>query len=300
VSGRASFPAGWFVAAGVVALAGIGVAASLILGFVSAYEAPVRLLAPGTTSVEIGRPGRYIVWHEHSTVFDRRTFELPEKLPHGVQLEVKAPDGGALRSEPASMSVTWGSVKRAAIVSFEASTPGRYTVSAQGDAPPFVLAVGADFTWPLLRAIGGAIAAAVLGLGAALALALYGFVQRAPASQGAGPRVADGPEAERRLRNLTAIVYALQAVSLVLGLTLIAGVIINVLKQPEVAGTWLESHFDWQIRTFWWTLLWLVLGLASLVVFVGFPVLLGAAIWLVYRVARGWIALSDGKPIGLR
>jgi len=202
MSGRASFPAGWFVAAGVVALAGIGVAASLVLGFVSAYEAPVRLLAPGTTSVEIGRPGRYIVWHEHSTVFDGRTFDLPERLPHGVQLEVKAPDGGALRSEPASMSVTWGSVKRAAIVSFEASTPGRYTVSAQGDAPPFVLAVGADFTWPLLRAIGGAIAAAVLGLGAALALALYGFVQRAPASQGAGPRVADGPEAERGRRAL--------------------------------------------------------------------------------------------------
>ena len=300
MSGRASFPAGWFVAAGLVALAGIVVATLLILRFVSVYERPARFLAPGTTSVEIGRPGRYIVWHEHSTVFDGRIFELPEKLPHGVQLEVRAPDGRALHAEPASMSAKWGSVKRAAIVSFEASSPGRYTVSAQGDAPPFVVAVGADFTWPLLRAIGGAIVSAVLGLGAALALALYGLSQRAPASASDGTSMAAGPEAERRLRNLTAIVYALQAVSLVLGLTLIASVIINVLKRPEVAGTWLETHFDWQIRTFWWTLLWLVLGLASLIVFVGLPVLLGAAVWLMYRVVRGWIALSDGKPIGLR
>ncbi|KPK05757.1 MAG: hypothetical protein AMJ64_11005 [Betaproteobacteria bacterium SG8_39] len=100
------------------------------------------------------------------------------------------------------------------------------------------------------------------------------------------------------MRDLTAVVYALQALSLVFGLTLIAGVIVNYLKRPEVAGTWLESHFDWQIRTFWWLLLWGVLGLASAIVFVGLLILLGAAIWFVYRVVRGWIALNDRRPIG--
>jgi len=207
-----------------------------------------------------------------------------------------------LRTEPAAMTVKWGSVERAAIVAFDASIPGSYLVAARGDASPFVLAVGANFVWPLVQALGGALAAAALGVGGGLALALVGALRRAPSPAGtptARAATLDVAE-EKRLRDLTVLVYALQAISLVLGLTLIAGVIVNYVKRPEVAGTWLESHFDWQIRTFWWMLLWGVLGLASAVVLVGFVILFGAAIWFVYRIVRGWIALIDGRPIGAR
>jgi len=302
VNARATSGIGWFVAAGAVALAGIAIAAALLLRFFADYESPARFLAPGASSVTLERPGRYVIWHEYRTVFEGRSFDLPSRLPHGVRLEVSAPDGSVLRTEPAAMTMKWGSVERAAIVAFDAAMPGRYVVAARGDASPFVLAVGAAFGWPLAEALGGALAAAVIGVGAGLALALYAGLRYAPsrAATPLAPAAAPGLAEEKRLRDLTVLVYALQAISLVLGLTLIAGVIVNYVKRPEVAGTWLESHFDWQIRTFWWMLLWGVLGLASAVVLVGFVILFGAAIWFVYRIVRGWIALIDGRPIGAR
>lgn len=300
MSTRAPFPAAWFFAAGVVALGGIAVAALLVWRFFSTHEPPQRFLAPGVAGVEIAQPGRHIVWHEYRTMLEGTAFDLPPQLPHGVRLELRAPDGASVETEPASVTAKWGSVERAAVVAFEATAPGRYTVIARGDAPRFVLAVGADFTWPLVKAVGGAVAAMVLGIGAALALGLYALLRSAPqAAGGAAQAPATAPAAadDKRLRDLATIVYALQALALVSGLTLIAGVIVNYLKRSEVEGTWLASHFDWQIRTFWWALLWGVLGLASAVVFVGFLILLGAAVWFVYRVARGWIALNDRRPI---
>jgi uncharacterized membrane protein len=114
------------------------------------------------------------------------------------------------------------------------------------------------------------------------------------------------------------LVYALHAVSLVLGAfgaasvigsflfgwPSIIAVIINYVKRGEALGTWLEPHFKWQIQTFWYALLWAcVVGMVSIVLIVvlvglatwviGFLML---AIWAIYRIARGWLALKDGKP----
>lgn len=88
----------------------------------------------------------------------------------------------------------------------------------------------------------------------------------------------------------------------VFGLPSLIAVFLNYLKRGEVAGTWLESHFRWQIRTFWFTLLWLfVAGLVMLTI-IGIPIaawlmipLLG--LWVGYRVVRGWLALAGGQPI---
>jgi len=115
------------------------------------------------------------------------------------------------------------------------------------------------------------------------------------------------------------VVYALHTVSLVIGAfgaatvvgaflfgwPSIIGVIINYVKRSEARGTWLESHFRWQIRTFWYALLWAVLtGLISLLLapvligFLTFPLLLFLlGVWAIYRIARGWLALRDGKPM---
>jgi uncharacterized membrane protein len=80
----------------------------------------------------------------------------------------------------------------------------------------------------------------------------------------------------------------------------------NYLKRSEVRGTWLDSHFGWQLRTFWYALLWFVLiGLfsAPLVLLLGFGIvtwIVGAfvvGVWIIYRVARGWLRLNDGQPV---
>jgi uncharacterized membrane protein len=102
---------------------------------------------------------------------------------------------------------------------------------------------------------------------------------------------------EKGLKTLTMVVYALQALGFLNGITWIVAVIINYVKRDEVRGTWLESHFRWQIRTFWWGLLWGVIGTVLLLVLVGWLVLAAASIWIIYRIVKGWLYLNDNKPI---
>lgn len=99
------------------------------------------------------------------------------------------------------------------------------------------------------------------------------------------------------LVNITHLVYALQALSFFNGLTYIAAIILNYVKLDDVRGTWLESHFRWQIRTFWWSLLWLALGLMTVVILIGYLILLVTAIWLIYRIIKGWLRLAERRPV---
>ena len=99
------------------------------------------------------------------------------------------------------------------------------------------------------------------------------------------------------LKTLSTVIYALYAVSLFAGVTAIVAIVLNYIKLDEARGTWLESHFRWQIRTFWWSLLWLIVGVLTLVILVGWIVLGVACIWFIYRIAHGWLKLNDGLPI---
>jgi uncharacterized membrane protein len=100
------------------------------------------------------------------------------------------------------------------------------------------------------------------------------------------------------LRTITTVVYALQALSFAFGVTALVGLIINYVKRDDVAGTLYESHFNWQIRTFWWGLLWGVLGFILIFAFgLGLVVLFVAWVWAIYRVVKGWLKLNDGKPV---
>jgi uncharacterized membrane protein len=118
----------------------------------------------------------------------------------------------------------------------------------------------------------------------------------------------------------THVIYALHALSaaigvlgaasivgsFVFGVPSIIAVIMNYARRSEVRGTWLDSHFGWQIRTFWYALLLtvivFVLSGPLMLIVVGF--LTAAAgvfvigLWIVYRVIRGWLALKDGRPVG--
>ena len=115
------------------------------------------------------------------------------------------------------------------------------------------------------------------------------------------------------------LTYALHAVGLVIGAfgastvigsfifgwPSIIAVIINYVKRSDAKGTWLESHFQWQIRTFWYAMLASVVigvsGALLAIVLVGFAIwaigffLLG--IWAIYRIAAGWMRLNDGRAV---
>ncbi len=111
------------------------------------------------------------------------------------------------------------------------------------------------------------------------------------------------------------LVYALHSLSVLIGLTTAAtivgafvfgvpsiiAVVINYLKREEARGTFLESHFRWQIRTFWFALLWTVIGWMLFITVVGIFLALGIffaiSVWVIYRIARGWLALRDRKPM---
>jgi uncharacterized membrane protein len=115
----------------------------------------------------------------------------------------------------------------------------------------------------------------------------------------------------------TQVIYALHAVSLltgILGAATVVGafligwpsviaVILNYVKRSEAAGTWLESHFRWQIRTFWFGVLWVGLCFLFVVLTLGIGLVVAwlplgiVGLWFVYRVVRGWLALQSGRPM---
>ena len=115
----------------------------------------------------------------------------------------------------------------------------------------------------------------------------------------------------------THLIYALHAFSLltgILGAATVIGafltgwpsiiaVILNYVKRSEVRGTWLESHFRWQIRTFWFGLLWIslcflfIVGTLGIGIIVAWLPMLLVSVWFIYRIARGWLALNDGRSM---
>ena len=117
------------------------------------------------------------------------------------------------------------------------------------------------------------------------------------------------------LVTLTHVIYALHAASLVIGIVgaasivgaflfgipSIIAVILNYLRRAEVRGTYLDSHFGWQIRTFWFAMLWAVVGgvlvVTILLIPLSFAIWGVLAIWVIYRVTRGWLNLRDGRPM---
>lgn len=102
---------------------------------------------------------------------------------------------------------------------------------------------------------------------------------------------------ERDLSRLTLIVYVLQAIALGLGVTALIGVIINYVKRQDVKGTLYESHFEWQIRTFWFGLGGVLLGWLLTIILIGYVVLGVMYIWWIYRVVKGLLHWHDGRVV---
>ena len=260
-------------------------------------EPAQRFLAPGSTPVQLAEPGDYLIWHEHRTLYEGRSYDVAAALPGGARFAVEAPGGGAVAVEPfGSMTSEASQGRSVSVARFSAPAAGAYRVSVQGAFEPRPMSVAPNRLWPIVKLVGWVLAILALAAGAAIAAALYGFLRSVPAAAGpAGGALT--AERDKALRQLVALVYGLQAAALLVGVTLFAAVILDYLRRGEAAGTWLESHFTWQIRTFWWSLAWTVLGLATLVVLVGFAILLASAVWYVYRIARGWSELNEGRAL---
>jgi uncharacterized membrane protein len=81
----------------------------------------------------------------------------------------------------------------------------------------------------------------------------------------------------------------------------ILAVIINYVKRGETRGTWLDSHFSWQLRTFWWAVLWVLIAAVLFITVIGIPfawvLAMVAGIWVLYRIIRGWLALGQREPM---
>ena len=121
--------------------------------------------------------------------------------------------------------------------------------------------------------------------------------------------------ADPSLVTLTHVIYALHAASLAIGIVgaasivgaflfgvpSILAVVLNYVRRSDVRGSYLESHFRWQIRTFWFAFLWAAVGgivMATVVLFfVAFAIWAVVGAWVIYRVARGWLTLRDGRAM---
>jgi len=119
------------------------------------------------------------------------------------------------------------------------------------------------------------------------------------------------------LARLAHVIYALHAVSLLIGIVTAAtivgaflfswpsiiAVILNYAKRSEVRGTWLESHFRWQIRTFWFGALWVGLCVLFVIATLGIGIFIAwiplgvVGLWFIYRIATGWLRLLDHRPM---
>lgn len=119
------------------------------------------------------------------------------------------------------------------------------------------------------------------------------------------------------LITLTHVIYGLHAFSLVTGIIgaatvvgafltgwpSIIAVVLNYVKRSDARGTWLESHFRWQIRTFWFGLLWVGLCMGFIIVTFGIGILIAwlplaiVSVWFVYRIALGWFRLNERRPM---
>ena len=104
-------------------------------------------------------------------------------------------------------------------------------------------------------------------------------------------------EIEKSKKTLTTVIYALYAASFLVGITAIVAIVMNYIKREEMAGTDFESHFRWQMRTFWFGMLWMAIGVASFLIVIGWFVLIATGIWVIYRIVKGWLRLNDNLPM---
>ena len=122
---------------------------------------------------------------------------------------------------------------------------------------------------------------------------------------------------DETLLSYTHVMYALHSLAVLIGVTTfhtiigsfigslpsIVAVVMNYVRRSATHGTFIESHFRWQLRTFWFAVLWAFAAVLAFVTIIGIPAaiigLIVLTVWIIYRLLRGWLALRDKKPMPL-
>lgn len=101
----------------------------------------------------------------------------------------------------------------------------------------------------------------------------------------------------KKQEGLLKVTYALYALSIVLPITSIVGVVIAYIKRGEIKGSYLDTHYRWLIRTFWWSVLLGIVGLVTFFFGIGIVVFVATGVWFIYRVIKGFLKLNDGLAV---
>ncbi len=97
-------------------------------------------------------------------------------------------------------------------------------------------------------------------------------------------------------RTLVLVAYVLHLVGAVAGVTSIVGLIINYLKRDRY-DDFFDTHHSWMIRSFWWAILWVVIGCITIFILIGWAILFFVWVWYIYRHVRGLINFLNGEPM---
>ncbi len=94
------------------------------------------------------------------------------------------------------------------------------------------------------------------------------------------------------------LVYILYLVSALIGVSMLVGLVIAYINRGDAAGTWVASHYTYQIRTFWIGLLYSCISVVLMIVGVGFLLIVAVAVWGIVRCVRGlqWAASETPVP----
>ena len=105
-------------------------------------------------------------------------------------------------------------------------------------------------------------------------------------------------EIDASQKKMALLVYVLQGLGFFTGgVTYIVAIVINYIKMDEVRGTWIEGHFRWQMNTFWYGLLWSIVGFLFWLILMGWLASAIVSIWMIYRIIKGALYLNDDKAI---
>jgi len=96
-------------------------------------------------------------------------------------------------------------------------------------------------------------------------------------------------------KNTATLVYILQALTFFTAISFFISIIVIYIKQDDVKGTVAQSHLLWQKRTFWYGLFYYLLGAALTFVVIGFGILFANSLWMIYRIIKGWLRLSENR-----
>jgi hypothetical protein len=171
---------GWYIVAAVLFLLCAVGAPVLFVAFLLTTGGGQQFQVPGATTLEVTKPGTYVIWYDHSTFFEGRSYSFGEALPNGLRVRIRNRNTGAqiLMARGLGASETSGSEKRSSVGEFEAPNPGAYEIEVTGSFEPRVFSVRRSLMARMFLGILGLIGLELLGWVGAPLIVIIVFLKR--------------------------------------------------------------------------------------------------------------------------